>query len=53
MYYSALEEGQINHNNQDRCLAFTKKIPSTTSESIASFLRERLVEDSEASDFSR
>ncbi len=49
MNYSSLEEGQINHNSQDNSLALTKQIQLSTSESIASFLRERLVEDSEAS----
>lgn len=49
MNYSALEEGQINHNNQDNSLALTNKTQLSTSESIASFLGERMVADSQAS----
>ena len=49
MNYSALEEGQINHNSQDNSLTLTKPIQLSTSESLASFLRARVVADSQAS----
>ncbi len=46
MYYSSLDYGKNDHNSQDNSLVFTQK---HLSDSIALFLREKLISDSHSS----